>query len=69
VVTGKLSAMNASVDAKTCIGCASCTVVAPKSFKMAKNGKAEAVSPAGDGEDLVKEAAEGCPVQAIKLEE
>lgn len=58
----------AVVDKNKCIGCGSCVAVAPKSFKLGDDGKAEVVSPAGDNEKTVQQAIEGCPVGAISWE-
>lgn len=57
------------VDKQVCIGCGTCTVLAPKSFKLDTNGKAEAINPPGDAPETVKEAIDSCPVQAITEEE
>lgn len=52
-----------SVNKAKCIGCGACTAVCPKGFEM-KNGKASVK----DGKaSCIKEAAEGCPVGAIKV--
>ena len=59
----------AVVDKIKCIGCGSCAAVAPKSFRMTDEGKAEAIMPAGDPEETVGQAMEGCPVDAINWEE
>jgi len=55
------------VDKETCIGCGTCTVIASKTFKLGKDGKAEVLNPPGDEEEKIKEAADSCPVNAIKL--
>ncbi len=55
------------VDKGTCIGCGTCTVLAPKTFKLGKDGKAEVINPPGDEEEKIKEAIDSCPVNAIKL--
>ena len=66
---GNLLTMKASVDKATCIGCAACTAVAGKTFTMDDSGKAQASDPIGDEPTVVKQAAEGCPVKAIQVEE
>lgn len=58
--------MKIKVDKKLCIGCGTCAVLAEKSFKLANNGKAEAINPPGDTPEKIQEAIESCPVQAIK---
>lgn len=57
------------VDKEVCIGCGTCTVLAPKSFKLDASGKAEAINPPGDTPEAVKEAIDSCAVQAITEEE
>lgn len=55
----------AVVDKNTCIGCGACTTLAPKSFKMSDDGKSIALDPAGDDEQTIQKAIDGCPVRAI----
>ena len=51
------------IDKKKCIGCGACASACPKGFEI-KDGKASVKdSKAG----CVKEAAEICPVDAIKV--
>jgi len=57
------------VDKDKCIGCGTCVISAPKSFKLEADGKSAALNPAGDEEAKVREALESCPVQAINWEE
>ncbi len=57
------------VDKEKCIGCGSCVAVAPKSFKLGDDGKAQVIQPFGDSEETVKQAVEICPVQAINWQE
>ncbi len=56
-----------AIDKKKCIGCGTCTVVAPKSFKLGDDGKAQVIKPPGDEEKKIKEAVDSCPVNAISL--
>ena len=58
--------MKISVDKKKCIGCGTCVVIAPKTFKLTDDGKAEVINPPGDSQNSIKEAVDSCPVQAIK---
>lgn len=61
--------MKAVVDPELCISCAVCTNMVPDVFEMNDDGLAEAivdVVPAGL-EDQVREAAEECPSEAIKI--
>lgn len=54
------------VDQDTCIGCGLCTQLAPETFEMKPDGKAEAVTePEGDAAEEAKTALDSCPVGAI----
>ncbi|MDD4871810.1 MAG: ferredoxin [Kiritimatiellae bacterium] len=61
--------MKAIVDKKTCIGCGLCTDECPSVFKMGEDVAVVIVNevPTDAIEDC-KEAAQSCPVEAIKLE-
>ncbi|MGB9706973.1 MAG: ferredoxin [Microgenomates group bacterium] len=54
-----------TVDKQKCIGCGTCVAIAPKSFKLGDDGKAQPIEPPGDEEEKIKEAVESCPVSAI----
>ncbi|MDP3027508.1 MAG: ferredoxin [Nanoarchaeota archaeon] len=56
-----------SVNKETCIGCGACVAICPEVFEL-KDGKA-AVKKGKEKSKVpcVKDAAEGCPVQAIKI--
>lgn len=62
--------MKAIVDPDLCIGCEACVEICPECFEMsgdlavAKSGLISA-----DLEELVRDAAEACPVDAIIVEE
>jgi ferredoxin len=58
--------MKVVVDPKLCLGCGTCVALAPKSFQLGKDGKAEVLEPPGDDEKTIKEAIGSCPVGAIK---
>ena len=63
--------MKAIVDADACIGCGLCEETCPEVFVMNDQDIAEVkldpVPP--DVQDACREAAEGCPSDAIKIEE
>jgi len=63
--------MFATVDKDAYIGCGSCPEICPEVFKMEDDGLAEAYrNPVpGEVEASAKEAAEGCPTEAINLED
>ena len=54
------------VDQDKCIGCGACAATCPGSFKMA-GGKAKAVKSEIEELTCEKEAAAGCPVDAISV--
>ncbi len=56
------------INKNMCIGCGTCSFIAPKTFKLGKGGKAEIISQTGDSDKKIKEAIESCPVNAISLE-
>ena len=63
--------MRAIVDQDTCTGCELCAQTCPDVYSMTDDGKAVAITsevPA-NLEDSAREAAEGCPVEAISIEE
>lgn len=62
--------VKASVDPDLCIACGLCVSTCPEVFDWDGDGKATAVKdpvPA-DVEESAKEAADGCPTDAIKTE-
>jgi len=58
--------MKIIVDKNLCLGCGTCVVIAPKTFRLGAEGKAEVIEPVGDEEKTIKEAIDSCPVNAIK---
>ncbi|MFH0878821.1 MAG: ferredoxin [Lentisphaerota bacterium] len=62
--------MKAIVDKDTCTGCSLCADTCPEVFEMADDGlaKVKATPVPASAEASCKEAAEGCPVTAIKIE-
>jgi ferredoxin len=61
--------MTVEIDKKKCIGCGLCVSISPEVFKMGDSGTAQVKDMNADKkfENKVKEAAESCPVQAIKI--
>lgn len=56
-----------SIDKEKCIGCGACASVCENVFEM-KDGKASVKAGKKNAKDAcAKEAAESCPVQAIKI--
>jgi ferredoxin len=62
--------MKATVDKDLCLGCGVCVDVCPEVFEMDDNDKAQAkVNPVPPtAESTCREAADQCPVEAIKIE-
>ncbi|MCH8280101.1 MAG: ferredoxin [Chloroflexi bacterium] len=56
-----------SVDHNVCVGNSMCETLAPKVFVLNDDRQSEAVNPDGDTEENILEAAENCPVSAIKV--
>jgi ferredoxin len=62
--------MKAIVDQETCIGCGLCPDTCPEVFEMTDDKattKLDEVPP--EAIDSCREAAENCPVEAIRIEE
>lgn len=61
--------MKAIVDEDLCTGCELCTQTCPDVFEMVDDvAKVKGEEIAADAEDCAKQAAEECPVEAIKVE-
>jgi len=61
--------MKVTVDEETCIGCEVCVDTCPEVFEMADDkARAKANEVPKDVVESCREAAENCPVEAIKLE-
>ncbi len=61
--------MNIRVDRLLCKGAGSCVVFAPKTFQMDTQDKAIVLDPHGEPDEVIWEAAESCPFDAIILED
>lgn len=58
------------VENESCIGCGLCVSLCPDVFKMNDSGKSEVkTNELSSLESEVKQCAESCPVNAIKIEE
>ncbi len=53
------------IEEDKCIGCTLCTQIAPGTFQMKDNGKAEVCNPTGDTPEMIEQAMASCPVQSI----
>jgi ferredoxin len=62
--------MKARVDQDTCTGCGLCCDTCPEVFEMdSDTAKVIVDEVPSDVEDKCREAASGCPVEAISIEE
>ena len=63
--------MEPKVDKDTCVACGLCPSICPECFDMEDDGKAGAIvdEVPDNSMDSAKEAEEGCPVDAISIEE
>ncbi|MBI5695161.1 MAG: ferredoxin [Nitrospirae bacterium] len=57
------------VDKDLCTSCGLCTEIASNTFRLDKDDIAECFNPAGDPQDVIVEAIESCPVEAISWKE
>ncbi len=61
--------MRITIDRNLCIGCGNCESIAPEVFKLDDEGIATVIDPDGDTEEVIREAAESCPEEAIILQD
>ena len=59
--------MEIHIDAERCMGSGNCAFWAPATFDINDQNLAYVIDPEGDSEDKIRNAAEGCPTQAITL--
>jgi ferredoxin len=64
-----MTAGQAQVDSRVCVGTAMCRSIAPEAFVLDDTGRASFVPGAGASLADLIEAAENCPVQAIAVDE
>lgn len=55
------------VDKAKCIGCGTCSAIAPKTFKLDSNNKAVVQKGDKDNDKTILQAAQSCAVLAITL--
>jgi len=61
--------VNPVVDKNKCIGCGTCVAIAPSTFEIGADGKAQVKTQVGDDPATINNAVSSCPVQAISLGE
>ncbi len=57
------------VDKMLCTSCGLCTEIAPNTLKLDNDDLAEVYNPTGDPEDVIQEAIDSCPIEAITWKE
>ncbi len=57
------------IDPERCVGSGNCLYWAPHTFDLGDDGVSTVVDPAGDDEERIRVAAEGCPTRAITVED
>lgn len=57
------------VDQTLCISCGLCTEIAGNTFELDENNLSHVIDPHGDPEDVIQEAIDSCPVEAISWQE
>ena len=55
------------IDRDACIGCGSCTALAPDVFEMDGENKSKVKDSKGADKATIQSAAESCPTEAIQL--
>jgi ferredoxin len=57
------------IDYDRCVGSSICVLTAPGTFALNDDRQSTVIDPTGDVEEKVLEAAEGCPMAAIIVED
>ena len=57
------------IDRERCIGSGNCSFYAPNTFDLDDELKSVVIDPTGDDPGDVRAAVEGCPVNAISIED
>lgn len=61
--------MKIKIDQKVCLGCGSCTAIAPETFALDDaSGKAKVIAQPKKMTESIQMAINSCPVNAIKVE-
>lgn len=59
--------MEIHIDPERCMGAGNCAFWAPRTFDIGDDNVAIVLDAQGDAEENVRNAADGCPTQAISL--
>ena len=60
-------ALEIEINRDACMGSGNCSFWAPETFDLGDDGVAYVTDPAGDDDDKVILAGQGCPTQAIAV--
>lgn len=60
-------ALSIEIDRDKCMGSGNCGFWAPATFDVGEDNKVVVLDSAGDADDKIRLAADGCPTQAIRL--
>lgn len=55
------------IDKEKCIGCGACAAICPENWEMKDDGKASPIKTEVKDIGCNQDAADGCPVQCIKI--
>lgn len=61
------SSFEVSIDSDLCIGTGNCAYFAPEVFELEDSGQARVLDPKGRPELDVIQAAEQCPIRAVRV--
>jgi len=61
--------VDVSIEAEECIGCGACETEAPETFEMDDDAKAVLKDPPNDTPEIIINAAEACPTEAIVVKD
>ncbi|MCX6785376.1 MAG: ferredoxin [Candidatus Komeilibacteria bacterium] len=61
--------MKIKINKDKCIGCGTCAALAPNTFALSEDYKANVINQTGDNEETIWLAAKSCPTGAIELED
>jgi ferredoxin len=62
-----MRAFRVLVDHDLCVGNGTCLIVAPSVFAHNADRQSEVIDPTGASEEIIRKAAERCPVGAIRI--
>lgn len=66
-MTDDAGAVVVTVDRIRCVGTGQCAATAPRDLALGADGRARALRPASESSEELTEAAEMCPMEAIRV--